>query len=366
MAGKPELSVAPQQQPPGVQNVVVYVSNDNFAQAYAVGQQNVAGFTSQGSTSAVSQQNGAVVYANSTPAHTMASMVTPGKGFINKPLVKPTEFQTNGVLENGSVAHASVGNFYTCNASPFIAQNGFQQANITAYHNNVSHMGVGQPQAVPMLNNTNFDGTVKNVIEFSATSGSSGELYSVATQSDKHSLSGRPEQHKVVREESVTSETFIAADSGGYVVMGAEVTGQNGVMFPRCDSVRSETAESSCSSLSSGDSQGEASGVVLMSTQPAASASQSSDIVMYDNSVNVNMRPGQPLGNLVLTMVPPGPGPGQPGSGGQPSQPQPQAQPQSQPQLMGMPPTGSPNINTVTVPLGWKRIVTKGIVIYIR
>ncbi|EEZ98164.1 methyl-CpG-binding domain protein 5 isoform X2 [Tribolium castaneum] len=35
MAGKPELSPAP-----GVQNVVVYVSNDNFAQAYAVGGQN--------------------------------------------------------------------------------------------------------------------------------------------------------------------------------------------------------------------------------------------------------------------------------------------------------------------------------------
>lgn len=320
MAGKPELSVASQQQPPGVQNVVVYVSNDNFAQAYAVGHQNVAGFTSQGSTP-TTQQNGAVVYANS--AHTMAPMVTPNKTFINKPLVKPTEFQANGVLENGSVAQ---NNFY---APSVIAQNGFQQPNIVnniTYHN---HMG----QSV--LNNSNFDG-VKNVIGFSAPAG--GEIYPVAAQSDKSS--GRPEK---VREES---ETYITADSG-YVVMGAEVTGQN-VMFPRCDSVRSETAESSCSSLSSGDSQGEpGAGVVIMPAQPPST--QSSDIVMYDNSVSVNMRPGQPLGNLVLTMMPPG------AAGQQPQQSQ----------VVGVqPPTTSTNV--VTVPFGWKRIVTNGIVIYIR
>lgn len=327
MAGKPELSVA---QPPGVQNVVVYVSNDNFAQAYAVGQQNVAAFSTQAS---VSQQN-TVVYANSGPTHSMAPMA---KGFINKPL-KATEF--NGVVENGAVAQ----NFYACNTSPFIAQNGFQQQNIATY-NNVSHMGVNinQPlginsQTVPMLNNTNFD-SVKNVIEFSAS-----ELY------EKPNVSGRSEK---VRDESVTSETFIT--DSGYVVMG-EVTGQN--VFPRCDSVRSETAES-CSSLSSGDSQGEG-GVVLMSAQ---ATSQPSDVVMYDNSV----RPGQ-LGNLVLTMVPPGPGNvpavagsvpnvGTPGPG-QPSQ----TQTQTQAHIISVP----NSVTTVTVPLGWKRIVTKGIVIYIR
>lgn len=357
MAGKPELSVAPpQQQAPGVQNVVVYVSNDNFAQAYAVSQQNVAGFTSQqqpqqGSPPAVTQQNGTIVYANS--AHTMAPMV-PAQGgkpasFINKPLVKSPEFQTNGVLENGSVANQ--GNFY----QPMIAQNGFQQTNpaanivnnITTYHN---HMN----QSVPMLNSSNFDGAVKNVIGFS-TPGTGTELYPMAAQADKP-MPGRPEQQqKVVREEPVAPETFISAESAtttGYVVMGAEVTGQNGVMFPRCDSVRSETAESSCSSLSSGDSQGESGssgGVVLMSTsQP--SSSQSSDIVMYDNSVSVNVRPGQPLGNLVLTMMPPGAATSQP-------QPQPQAQ-----QIIGVP----PSINSVFIPPGWKRIVTNDIVIYIR
>lgn len=365
MAGKPELSVASQQQQqqqqaPGVQNVVVYVSNDNFAQAYAVGQQNVAGFTSQhqtqqGSSPAVTQQNGTVVYANST--HTMASMVPPQGGkpqsFINKSLVKSSEFQTNGILENGSVAHQ--GNFYTCNAQPILAQNGFQQpnpagniTNITAYHN---HMG----QSVPVLNNSNFDSAVKNVIGFNTGTSSTQDIYPVAAQTDKQQMPGRPEQPKIVRDESVTSETYITTESAsatGYVVMGAEVTGQTGVMFPRCDSVRSETAESSCSSLSSGDSQGESgsnnsAGVVLMSTTSQPPTTQSSDIVMYDNSVSVNMRPGQSLGNLVLTMMPPGP-----------------ATPQQQ-QIIGVPSAVTTPIS-ITVPLGWKRIVTNDIVIYIR
>lgn len=328
MAGKPELSVTPQSQPPGVQNVVVYVSNDNFAQAYTVGQQNVAGFTSQGSSTPITQttqqQNGTVVYANS--AHSVAPMVPQSstKSFVNK-------IQPNGVLENGSVAH---NNFY---ASPVIGQNGFPQANIAAYHNNVS------PQSVHVLNNSNFDGSVKNVIGFSASS----ELYPVSAQADKPAVPGRPE-HKAVRDESVTSETYITTDSG-YVVMGAEVQGQSSVMFPRCDSVRSETAESSCSSLSSGDSQAE--GVVIQ-----APTTQSGDLVMYEGGVSVNVRPAQPLGNLVLTMVPPG-------AGGQ--------QPQ---QVMGLPavsPQGGaspqPAIGAqVIIPFGWKRIVTNGIVIYIR
>lgn len=323
MAGKPELSVTPQSQPPGVQNVVVYVSNDNFAQAYAVGQQNVAGFTSQGSSSSIQTsqpQNGTVVYANS--AHAVAPMVS-SKNLVNK-------IQPNGVLENGSVAH---NNFY---ASPVIAQNGFPQANIAAYQNNVN------PQSVHVLNNGNFDGAVKNVIGFSA---STSDLYPTSGQAEKANVQGRTE-HKAIRDESVASETYITTDSG-YVVMGAEVQGQNSVMFPRCDSVRSETAESSCSSLSSGDSQAE--GVVIQ-----APTTQSGDIVMYEGGVSVNVRPAQPLGNLVLTMVPPAAG----------SQPQ---------QVMGLPtasPQGvspQPQISAhVTIPSGWKRIVTNGIVIYIR
>lgn len=311
--------MTPQSQPPGVQNVVVYVSNDNIAQAYAVGQQNVAEFTSQGSASSVQttqQQNGTVVYANS--AHTMAPMVSQGssKTFINKT-------QSNGVLENGSIAH---NNFYM--------QNGFPQPNITAYHNSVN------PQNIQMLNNSNFDGNVKNVISFNPQN---SEVYPV--QSEKTIMPGRPE-HKVVREESGTAETYITTDSG-YVVMGAEIQGHSGVMFPRCDSVRSETAESSCSSLSSGDSQTE--GVVIQ-----APSSQSGDIVMYESGVSVNVRQTQPLGNLVLTMVPPG-------AAGQPPQ-----------QVMGIPAaspqptTSQAGITQVTIPFGWKRIVTNGIVIYIR
>lgn len=314
MAGKPELTVTPQSQNQGVQNVVVYVSNDNIAQAYAVGQQNVAGFTSQGSTQSVQtsqHQNGTVVYANS--AHTMAPMVpqSPSKTFINKS-------HSNGVLENGSIAH---NNFYV--------QNGFSQPNITAYHNSVN-------PNVPMLNNGSYDG-VKNVIGFSA---SNTEVYP-----EKTVMPGRPE-HKVVREDTGTSEAYITTDSG-YVVMGAEVQGQSGVMFPRCDSVRSETAESSCSSLSSGDSQ--ADGVVIQ-----APTSQSGDIVMYESGVSVNVRQGQPMGNLVLTMVPPS-------SAGQAQQVMGLSQASPQPN------TSLTSVTThVTIPFGWKRIVTNGIVIYIR
>lgn len=286
MAGKPELPVTPQSQA-GVQNVVVYVSNDNIAQAYAVGQQNVASFTSQGSNVPASQhQNGTVVYANAT--HGVPQ--SPTKTFINKT-------QANGVLENGSIAH---NNFYS-----------FPQPNIT-YHN---------PQ---MLNNSGYDG-VKNVIGFSASN-------------SETIMPGRPE-HKM-REESNASETYITTDSG-YVVMGGEVQGQSGsVMFPRCDSVRSETAESSCSSLSSGDSQ--ADGVVMQ-----AQTSQSGEIVMYESGVSVNVRQGQPLGSVLLTMVPPGPH----ASHGQHSQ------------LIGSP---APLVTQVTIPYGWKRIITNGIVIYIR
>lgn len=171
MAGKPDLSVAQQQQqqPPGVQNVVVYVSNDNFAQAYTVNQQNVAAFTSQGSATPISQQQqqnggggGSMAYAaGGVPS--MATMAA--KNILSKSLVKPVEFQTNTVLENGAAVATAQGNFYTSNV---ITQNGFPQScantnivnNITAYHNNLNHLN-----SVPVLSTNSFDSAVKNVID---------------------------------------------------------------------------------------------------------------------------------------------------------------------------------------------------------
>lgn len=211
MAAKPELSAAP-----GIQNVVVYVSNDNFAQAYAVGQsQNVA----QGPHPIV--QNGTY-----PPPHSMAP-VGPAKCYIDK---------------------------------------------------------------------------VKSVSEYQQ-----GGFFS-----------------KVRGDECDYLET-------GCVVMGGE-----GAQSVRCDSVRSEAAESSCSSLSSTDE-----GLVVVPQAP--------DMVVYDNS-SVSVRHG----GVMLTMGPNGGG----GVGGQ-------SQTQGSASIVGtIAAVQQPPV--VTVPFGWKRISSDGTIIYIR
>jgi len=102
-------------------------------------------------------------------------------------------------------------------------------------------------------------------------------------------------------------------------ILGSEVPAQS----VRCDSVRSETAESSCSSLSSADD-----GVIVVQNP-------SPEMVVYDPSVSV--RPGG--GGLVLV---------------------------APPQTQG---TAVISINQpqfTTVPYGWKRLLNNGSVIYIR
>lgn len=361
MAGKPELSVTPQSQNQGVQNVVVYVSNDNIAQAYAVGQQNVSNFQQSQHQSTSQQQNGAVVYANNAQTMLPSNQIVPQT--TNKTYNKN---QTNGILENGSIANN------------FFVQNGFQQQNITYQNQNqnnsltnmqIQNQNISVPnqniinqnqnipvqnqnvqipnQNIQLLSNGNFNDNMKNIVGFNATS----EIFAV--QSDKQII---PRSDHKLREETASTESYISADSG-FVVMSAESQGQNSVVFPRCDSVRSETAESSCSSLSSGDSQTD--GVVLQSHHQTNQTS--GDIVMYDNNgVSVNVRSTQPLGNLVLTMVP------------QASQGQ-----QNQQQVMGIQSNVTTTqqqqqnnqqgiVNQITIPFGWKRLVTNGIVLYIR
>lgn len=383
MAGKPDLSVSPQQQPPGVQNVVVYVSNDNFAQAYAVNhQQNVAAaaFTSQGSATPISQQNGGTLaYAATEAATTATTGVSP---------MAPMAPMAKNILSKAPENNQQH-NFYTTpNVPNVITQNGF------TYHNHLN--------SVPVLNTVNannFDtsSAVKNVISFSASPspGGTSEIYSLtsdnkqqnvqvfAAQTDKsnniqvqfapvnnsekhnntssvHNIQNRSEISVQNSKDIVGSETtYITTENGNFVaVMGAEVAGNQNVVFPRCDSVRSETAESSCSSLSSGDSPVvESSGsVVLMPNGSATNnVTNSGEVLMYDNSaVSVSVRPGQTLGNLVLTMVPPPSGAG------------------TASVASGVPVVGTVQQHTtqqptsVTVPLGWKRIITNGMVIYIR
>lgn len=287
MAGKPELSATT-----GVQNVVVYVSDGNFAQAYAVGQHNVASFNSQNS------HNVSMAYSN--PPHSMATVVGSSKSFPDKThLLKPPDYPPNG----------SAG-YFTNNAHTVISPNGFQQSpttSIPGYQNiNVNNSVI--------LNHSNFSGTpIKNI----NYGGNNVEIIS----GDNRQVGPNRLEIKV-REECDNREGYSSADSGYVSVMGGEGSSQS----VRCDSVRSETAESSCSSLSSADE-----GLVVV--QP-----QGTEMVVYDGSVNmrssgvvlaVGPQTPSPAASLVRTV-----------SGLQP--------------------------NFVSVPFGWKRLVNNNVVVYIR
>lgn len=274
MAGKPDLSVSAQQQPPGVQNVVVYVSNDNFAQAYAV---------------------------NSTATPNVGAGGPGSLGHATNVGLPKSLLQKGPTPLDGATLYASA--------------NGFQQH-----------------QYPTVLNG------------FETTTSSGAEIFSLATPIDSKTqlqsqLHHHLQQHQVQQVHQVhqVQSTDRPEDDGGFVTL-----------FPRCESVRSETAESSCSSLSSaGESPASGDSVVLSAASGASVGS--GDVLMYDNSagsVNVNVRAsGQPLGNLVLAMVPPSTG---------------------TPVASAHPPLVPSPVTSVTVPLGWKRIVTNGLVIYIR
>lgn len=100
-------------------------------------------------------------------------------------------------------------------------------------------------------------------------------------------------------------------DQPGAGLMAVVGDSSNNGVFPRCDSVRSETAESSCSSLSSGDSQLENGQTTFIQKQQTQ----------------------QQLGNVVLAVTP--------SVQTQPSQ-------------------------SVSVPFGWKRLHIGGSIVYIR
>ncbi|KAJ8922041.1 hypothetical protein NQ315_008681 [Exocentrus adspersus] len=265
MAGKPDLSAAP-----GVQNVVVYVSNDNFAQAYAVEQQNVP------------QSNHQAVHSTGYPStpHSMAPVVGPPKTFSDKQLIKPPEYTSNGQVVNSSVPQQ--GGYF----AGVISQNGFV--------NNISY----QNGAI-----------IKNYPNSEVLSG------------ERQAGPGRPDAK--VRDECDNRDSYV--EPGYVTVMGAEVPSQS----VRCDSVRSEAAESSCSSLSSADE-----GLVVVQNQP-------SEMVVYDPSVSV-----RPAG-VVLAVGPP---------------PMPH-QPQNTASVVGTLANQQP---FVTVPYGWKRLFNNGSIIYIR
>lgn len=257
MAEKSELSASA-----GVQNVVVYVSNDNFAQAYAVGQHNVPPNNHP-------IPNG--VYTN--PPHSMAPLVGPkccnqtGKSNI----LKPSDYSTSPVI------NAQQG-YYT----EVLSQNGFPQP-----INNVNYQNNGVINQIKNYNPGNSD----------------------VLSGERQAGPGRPESDR---------EGF--ADSSFITVMGGDCPSS-----VRCDSVRSDAAESSCSSSSNDE------GIMVQNTP--------SEMVVYDSSVSV--RPG----GVVLSV---GPTPVH----------------QTVTPLVGT--SVHHQDSFVSVPFGWKRLLNNGNIIYIR
>ncbi|XP_060525583.1 uncharacterized protein LOC132701559 isoform X2 [Cylas formicarius] len=241
MAEKPDLAATT-----GVQNVVVYVSNENFGQAYAIDQQH--NVQQQGNVHATGYPN---------ENHTMASMASQ-KPYSDKQMYAASE----------QVVNANQGSYF----ANVISQNGFnpgyQNGALNKSYPNTELQPCEKIQAGP----------------------------------------GRPENVKVSGNEC---ERY--ADS---YIYGSEVQTQS----VRCDSVRSETAESSCSSLSSADEVN----------------NQSPDMVVYDPSISVR------TGNVMVAVGPP-----------------------SLPQHSQASNAVSNSGQYVTVPYGWKRLLNNGSIIYI-
>ncbi|KAF5276190.1 hypothetical protein FQR65_LT03994 [Abscondita terminalis] len=296
MAGKPELSAAT-----GVQNVVVYVSDANFGQTYAVGQQNVAPFNSQ------TCHNATLAYTNSS--HSLAPVEGSTKAFPEKiRLLK--SYPVNGQFVNDSEG------YFSNNSQAVISENGFPQSCTTNIINNITEYQNINVNNSTVLNQSNFTSTsIKNLVNY----GGNSEVANDKQQTGPGRLEVR------IREDCDVREGYSSADSGYVSVMGGDGSCQS----VRCDSVRSETAESSCSSLSSADEG-------LFVIQP-----QRSEMVVYDG--NVSVRPG----GVVLAV-------------GSPDAPTVQSSTVPLVRTVSAPPS-----SYVTIPYGWKRMLNNGVVIYV-
>ncbi|XP_048516449.1 uncharacterized protein LOC109532970 isoform X3 [Dendroctonus ponderosae] len=252
MASKPDLNSTA-----SVQNVVVYVSNDHFAQSYAVEQQNVP------------QQSNLHPSGYPHSNHPMASLA-PTKHFNDKPHL----YSSGSQVINTSTQEGYFENVMSQNEFP-VNNLGYQS-------------GTNLKNCAP------------------------SDVLSCERQ---HSGPGRPDNAK--RDECDNRERYTEP----YVtILGSEVSAQS----VRCDSVRSETAESSCSSLSSVDE-----GMVVVQNH-------SPEMVVYDPSVSV--RPG----GVVLV-----------------------APPSITQHPHGSAVVGIGHTQHITVPFGWKRLLNNGCIIYI-
>lgn len=280
MAGRPELAAAPP-----IQNVVVYVSNDNFAQAFSVaGQhQNV----SQNSPFPIS--NGPTsMYQNSVTTHPLVAPMVAGfqKTYVDKHPIKSDYTHPNQLLNDNQIPPQSGG----------------------YYHSDIP----------PASNNFNFQ-------ENADAKSYSGNAREPLT---RESGPGRPETdlERVPRIDGHLISNY----------MGNEPVLQNN--SPRCDSVRSETTESSCSSSgSSGDEN-----IVIVRNHAVEQ-----DMVLYDSTGNIGgVRPV--TGGVVLAV------------NGQTN-----TTAQQQTGAIGHGTINMP-VSYISVPYGWKRILNNGNIIYVR
>lgn len=307
MANKPELSVPQQTQAPGMRNVVVYVGNDNLAHAYATAE-------------------------HLNPQQQLHPNVPYDDNNINH------HIQNKHILKSEDVQQSHPTNFYH-------APDNFPTHE---YHPPPNH-----PSAV--LTQCNYNSGVKNIISYN--SGGGGEVYSAPGANVR--VQGAKRDDVAVSTASGYVITTNDNGNGTFVtVMGAEVGREiatDGVInFPRCDSVRSETAESSCSSLSSGDClSGDSShaqhvgqpGLVLLpptGVPPTQPPNNDNNVTLvYDNN-GVTAVGGVRGPPLIVAMTP--------------SEVVCQPQPQSPDKIP----------NAMNVPLGWKRITTNNSIIYVR
>lgn len=135
MAGKPELSTAS-----GIQNVIVYVSDDNFAQAYSLGQQNV-----QEATQIVQGDSYEIISAPN------ASLVGPAKPYREKSTVKLIDYPLKQPPLN-AIQH---NDFY----NNTISQGGFSHGDIS-FHN-------GNCDNTELMQEDKHVGTVCNTVRVS-------------------------------------------------------------------------------------------------------------------------------------------------------------------------------------------------------
>lgn len=285
MAGKPERvppghpSPAPpcsqqQQTQAPLQNVIVYVS-ENFPQTYMT-QQNVE------CSEAYSNNINGSGYINSAPSS--ASMNTNNLVLKHG---KNQEFLSNGFLpvqnngsyfasnNNGERIVAQNNTFSSCQMAPNMMNNFAYTSNGNAIinhgFNSMKCASDGSEHQISLQQSNGIcssNGTAQHLM---MSNGDSMGVYAVAQHQQNLPVSGMQQFNTSNQFESKQGHDDGNIDNYMTVMGDSNV---NGVPDPRCDSVRSDAAESSCSSLSSDCPQEGSNNSVTLLVQPNQVQSQ--------------------------------------------------------------------------------------------